>query len=363
MAKTCSICGLVTSLPKGTKNQPVCLCRNRQKIASDLPFKITQLGGFHLQPIGIEIEAANWGGLAELIGEQRTAYFGICNGRFTHDGSVTSGYEWVSQIIQPFADNTDRTTMPEVLLDIADSLELNKVVFDKTCGYHVHVDARDWSWWQLAKVWYNFINIQNQMYLMCSPYRESVNPLRERTYCNRYTPKLAKLLRQLLYKSNAEVKRWMTDQLYTLSTEVLTDTARRKHRERTTRRYNSTNRPLPTEGVSAQDLLRAKSYKYHNNRYYGFNIIPWHHQGTVEYRMQGHPLTSEDIVMWPLLVCNITHRLLNGRVLEQPLVTQEQFLSWLDGPPVLPDYVIKKQLQFKTEHDAKLVTPVYKELV
>lgn len=329
-----------------------------------MPTNVMLFGGVYLRPIGIEIEAAAWGGIPAL--DNHNYKLGNTDGKFIHDGSVTSGLEWASKPIIPKQldrNNKLTSTLVDSLLAISDDLQANGVLFDATCGYHVHVDARDWSYWEVTKVWANYINIQHWVYLLCHPDREAINVRRNRYYCNRYEVGLNKVLRKLLRAGNAEVKRWMTQQLFLTTSEVIADTVRRQQREAAVARYNATARPTNNPGFTAKDLMAHKAFKYHNNRYYGFNIMPWHLQGTVEFRMQGHPLNSEDIVMWPLFVCNLVHKLLNGPVLKKELPTFEEFLAWLDLPEVLNTYVQQKYEQFRQLRITTAVVPNYERLV
>jgi hypothetical protein len=322
------------------------------------------LGGVVARPIGIEIEAASWGDIPARDGS--VCQLGTAKGKFIHDGSVTSGLEWASSPILPKEFNRNKkltSTLIDSLLTIADQIQSNGVTFDVTCGYHVHVDARDWSYWEVTKVWQNFIQIQHWMYLLCHPEREALNVRRNRYYCNRYELALAKILRKLLKSGNSEVKKWMTQQLFLTSTEAIADSVRRHQREILAARYNATTRPTPNVGFTAKDLMAHKSFKYHNNRYYGFNIMPWHLQGTVEFRMQGYPLTTEDIVMWPLVICNITHRLLNGPMLKKEPATFEEFIAWAELPDVLKNYVQQKYNQFRQLRINTTVVPNYERLV
>lgn len=329
-----------------------------------MPSNVMLLGGVYLRPIGIEIEAATWNGIPAMDGHNYR--LGNSDGKFIHDGSVTSGLEWASKPLLPKQFDRGQkliSTLVDSLLAISDDLQANGVMFDATCGYHVHVDARDWSYWEVAKVWANFIQVQHWVYLLCHPDREALNARRNRYYCNRYELGLAKVLRKLLRAGNSAVKQWMTQQLFLTTSEVIADTVRRQKREAAVARYNATARPTNNPGFTAKDLMAHKSFKYHNNRYYGFNIMPWHLQGTVEFRMQGHPLNSEDIVMWPLFVCNLTHRLLNGPVLTKEPATFEEFLAWLELPDVLKSYAQQKYEQFRQLRINTTVVPNYERLV
>jgi hypothetical protein len=355
----CSQCdALLASNSKG------CLCRKRSKINNTISTNVVKIGGVWQRPIGIEIEASSWGAIPAM--DNHAYLLGNSTGKFIHDGSVTSGLEWASEPLVPKEYDSNHkltSTLVDSLLAISDSLQQNAVTFDATCGYHVHIDARDWSYWEVTKVWANYINIQHWVYSLCHPDREALNARRNRYYCNRYELDLAKTLRKLLRKGNAAVKQWMTQQLFLTSTEVIADTTRRQLREALTPRYNANGRPTNNNGFSAKDLMAQKAFKYHNNRYYGFNVMPWHLQGTVELRMQGHPLDSEDIVLWPLLCCNLIHQLLNGPILIKELSSFDEFLYWAALPEFLNTYALRKQNQFRELYAVTNVNPNYARLV
>lgn len=358
MQQICSRC----EKPKANigSTTEVCVCRNRPKISGKLPIGSKILGSLHLRACGIEIEASHWG---HVPAQDNTQYnIGPIGGRFIHDGSVTSGLEWASEPLPVIHPNNNKT-LAEQLLQIGDHIDQSRVVFDNTCGFHVHVDARDFSYWELTKVWNNYIVVQNWMYQLCHPQRAALNARRNRYYCNKYEPALAKKLRFLLKQPNLDLKAWLMDQLFTVSTEVIKDSVRRHHRETVVPRYNATTRPLATHGIRPHDLDALKNYKYYNNRYFGFNIMPWFSQGTIEFRMQGYPLTSTDIVLWPLTVCHVVHVLLNGQLLYKEPSNFEDFLRVMQFPEVLQDYVTTKYTEFRQAHlDANMVQ-IYTELV
>lgn len=366
----CLTCGLPPSNARGSKITLVCLCRNRPSISKTLPLKCATLRGYVLMNLGIEIEASNWQGRALPDGHRGP--LGGVPGHWIHDGSVTSGVEWASEpmTVKPtraFDAYHTSAGLVNDLLSIADAFDTHNLATDSTCGLHVHVDQRDISYWELVKIWANYIAIQPMIYRFSHPDREAMNVRRNRTYCNRYQTKLLKTLHRLLGAGTPELKAWITDQFFEASSEVLCDTARRQKRRNNTDnpRFN-TNNGGPTNhlGITPRDLTALKRYKYHNNRYYGLNIMPWFNQGTIEWRTQGHPYNSNDIVLWPLACCNITNKLLNGPLLCKPLPNDlGVFLQWLQAPEEINNYLEGKYLQFKTAHTQTTVIPTYKELV
>ncbi len=365
----CSVCSRPRLLRSSMKPHELCRCRKKPSVDTELPHRSMTVSGFVLYTLGVELEAAAWGSLA--LRDQQKGRFGGIPGTWYHDGSVTSGMEWASAPIpaKPLAKPNNApwsgTGLVNDLLSIADEFDVNHLTTDQTCGLHVHLDMRELSYWELVKIWYNYIAIQNMVYRFSHPDRERINERRNRTYCNRYTPILMRTLGKLLKAGNTELKAWVTDQFFESSTEAIRDGVIRERRRNDTSnpRFNGPQ-PHTSTGITQRDLLAQKSHKYHNNRYYGLNIMSWFKQGTIEWRTQGHPYDSKDIVMWPLACCNMTNTMLNGPLLDKPMPNDlKVFLDWLRAPADIKTYLTTKYKQFEYAHETTTVKPTYKELV
>lgn len=107
-----------------------CKCRNIKNFSyGALSDKSTSLLFPSIKlAFGVELEAANW--------QNFQPFKWLSSHR---DSSVTSGIEYVSKPLQGDKGVTK-------LWEFVNRLAEDKVQFDETCGYHVHVDARSLGW-------------------------------------------------------------------------------------------------------------------------------------------------------------------------------------------------------------------------
>lgn len=116
-------------------------------------------------PFGIEIETTN-GGDKSLEVQSITGFSGIGDGSIQSDKSADTGLEFVSPVF------LDDSGLKQIERLCGLGLETNK-----TCGLHMHLDARDWDWQMLRKFMTLAKMVEQEVIEIMPPHR------RNDTYC------------------------------------------------------------------------------------------------------------------------------------------------------------------------------------
>ena len=148
--RDCTVCGKrhghVYDCPLCRHCKTQCSCRQRpgwynQIIAikeQALPTSARVINSLQ-RPLAVEVELADWRGVERWIGE-------FFNYQRVHDGSVRpSGNEMVSE---PMAGDAVVLGLTELGCQLAHS----GAIINNTCGFHVHVDATDFSYADLRRL-------------------------------------------------------------------------------------------------------------------------------------------------------------------------------------------------------------------
>ena len=131
----------------------------------------------------------------------------------------------------------------------------------RSCGYHVHVDARDFNYWDIRKLCILYAKIEPALVMMVPAHRQ------ESDYCQ---PCGHTYLRM---GSPIGKEKSIKDQLV----KVVYD------------------------GGTKADLRRLKKSKYHDARYYALNLHSWVYRGTIECRLFGGTTNYWKITNWGIL--------------------------------------------------------------
>ena len=267
--------------------ETVCSCRKRPGWYKGLDqIKTLAVRGVHRvvntlqRPLSVEVELAEWKG---VLGWGGGTYFHYMR---VHDGSVVpSGQEMVS---------TPMTGDQVVygLSELGGTLAQRGATINNTCGFHVHVDATEFSYQDILRLLWLYLQFEDDIY------NYLVTPDRVAT---RYCKKLDALTHKLVGVGvkSPQNKQLVRDVLYEMCLGG-----------RPTRLYPPGQQDPRSGFKTTIHTLRASKYgagerqatdRRRVMRYAGFNIYSWFHRGSVEFRMKEGLLDPVDMIGWTLL--------------------------------------------------------------
>ena len=175
------------------------------------------------------------------------------NGSVVEDGSLAdTGFE-----INTSPANGD--LFIKQVSEICAELNKNKAVTGKTCGLHIHVDARDFNYYDIARLMKLYIPLEPVFFKMVPAHR------RDGHYSRICAEKYNKLLAEIGNKSATEIRKEVISYVYTGA-------------ERNNRRK-----------------------KYSDARYDALNVHSWFYRGTIENRMFEGTTDAQQIINWGML--------------------------------------------------------------
>lgn len=269
MCKSCKVVCKCRRIPAGLRNVP--WAEGNKSLINRLP-----------RPMGVEVELAAWGNLRNTP-QQHLIW------KAEHDGSVSSQQELVSS---PLAGDAFVAGM----LELGKNLAMNGCTVDNTCGFHVHVDARDLSWWEVRRVLDIYCRVEEDIYrYLLSPARIS-----DPEYVQRFYSRCARYYSRVLTvptKDSTTIKQSLVKLIYELDK---LPNAQGKNWAASLERFNySRGRKYGNGGTNVATALRA--------RYWGLNLHSFFHRGTIEFRMKEGTVDVQELVCWPLLCGWIVH--------------------------------------------------------
>lgn len=189
------------------------------------------------------------------------------------------------------------------MLELSRAATVSQVELNETCALHVHVGAKDLSYFEIRRLLEVYSRIEPQIYSnLIVPHRRKLPSIH---YCQmmteahlatgcdrcvryatqypgqRHTPEPLEtvLHRMWLARTTEDLKVCMLRMLYGLE--------------------NPTNFP--------ETVASRKGGHYEFCRYYGLNLHSWMHRLTVEWRMKEATVDPWEMVMWPLWCGWVTH--------------------------------------------------------
>jgi hypothetical protein len=266
--------------------------------------------------MGMELEIANWGGLAETTPRSHFDF------RVVRDGSVVpSGKEMV---VAPMGGDE----FLRGVFELGKLLATNDCSVNNSCGFHVHVNAQDMNWWALRRLIQLYTRIEGDIYRHIISAERAGNCgffKRKLELWQTLSPVLARA------KSVNEIKHAILAHLY--------------------QDYNLIDKHSSVDVLKNPSLgerwTGVKAEKYGGEaRYLGLNLHSYFYRGTVEWRMFEGTVSLDDIVNWPLVCGWIVETCINksdsevGKIhsLRQfsesylPLPVQEWVSEKLAGP-------------------------------
>jgi hypothetical protein len=232
--------------------------------------------------MGVELEIGELGTLAD-----QPAIPGI-NYKFVRDGSVKPSEQ--EMVIDPLAGDA----FVRGMVRLSSACYAAEARTNLTCGLHVHVNARDFSYWHLKRLLKLWSRIEGDVYgFMVDPDRRTAQQGgHDWHYCR---PLMGPFLNKLMPKLDratrtAEIKDAIVESLYGYNT---------------LQRIGVGWTNALNEGTS-QTILHKKKYKYESCRYFGLNLHAWMQRGTIEYRHKEGTFDVVELVCWPIMCGWIT---------------------------------------------------------
>ena len=248
----------------------VCKCRNMPYMKNDIPQGVQGFVNKLPRALGLEVELADWG-LWERVQKPQTLK---CHPE--SDGSVKpSGLELVVEaaIGDTFVKN---------VLDLGECLALAEAEINESCGFHVHVDARDFGYYDMRRLLAMFVRVQGEIY-------EYVVPMRAgNTFCVPFTVRETQNINALWQVTRpselkAAVIRFVYGEIRAAEEDPVGPCTRR----------------------TGDIWLERKKSKYGGggnvlSRYKGLNVLSWFYRGTIEWRMHEGTVAIGDLLNWAL---------------------------------------------------------------
>ncbi len=159
-------------------------------------------------------------------------------------------------------------TFVDQVVSICRALNVGNATVDWRCGLHVHVDARDFNYYDVRRLVRVYAKLESVLFKMCNPSRRG----------GRYSQECGqKWLKRMCGtdKSYKAVKKRMIEGLYDIT--------------------------ISSGRGSGMLINDNKKYKHHEARYNALNVHSWFHRGTIECRIHEGTLDSTDIIAWGML--------------------------------------------------------------
>lgn len=236
------------------------------------------------RPLGIELEFSSPKG---MVSYEPSGH------KWEHDGSLTRG--GLELVFPPAGGDA----FIKLISNCIDAIMLHTPGIDKSCGFHVHVQARDFDWFSLRRILALWCKLENDIFAyLVSPERS------ENRYCQKitipsdanrrevwqFTPTdIAHLMRRRL-NTEGLIRRWMIKKLYSIDLPAentqLTD-------EKNLSKFKELNRRF-------EDIKSHKRTDTNGCRYAAFNLHSYFHRGTVEFRLKEMTLNHDELIFWPI---------------------------------------------------------------
>lgn len=186
-------------------------------------------------------------------------------GQIVHDGSVRGGE------INTAPAGGDKWL--EQIADICAALQEDGAQIDPSAGGHLHIDVRDFSFFDMRRLVFLYEKIEGPLYQLVNPGRRSNSycaPVNEKYITRLLTGKIDKADKESIRKGN---------KLQLITNMYGKDMGR--------------------------DIVDAKRNKNGMHRYLSLNIHSWLHRGSVECRMQQGSIDPEQWQGWGMLWASI----------------------------------------------------------
>jgi hypothetical protein len=170
------------------------------------------------------------------------------------------------------------------------------------CGCHIHVDARDCSYWDIRRVMRLYARVESALFELVPPSR------RENRYCLPCGDVFRDILRQ--QDRSKDVKKAIQSQLYQWEPAQVTKRTSEEitAREKQLRDYGHNEYAIQERlaQFSGKNIVRDrgdqwrqfKEEKYGSSRYNACNIHSWIYRGSLEWRVPSGTVDATKIIAW-----------------------------------------------------------------
>ena len=189
--------------------------------------------------------------------------------------------------------------------DLCDALSDDGVSVSKDCGYHVHVDARDFDFYAVQRLIEVYARIEDALFSIVAPSR------RDNHYCERCGER---------YLRNSALGGDPADKF-----------------------------AKAIYGQSADDSVVqiAKRTKYHDARYAALNLHSWNFRGTVECRLHQGTVHARNVASWSVLWAGILDFAKHSGAATLPADSYAALLAIAPTPDVR-DWVESRRAKFSS---------------
>ena len=269
----------------------------------------------------------------------------------THDGSVQpSGLEAV------FNPMYGDQMILNGLNTIAEHVYTNDCKVNNTCGFHVHVNAQDWDWYDIQKMLTLWLKLERgtKLYSLCGRMPN--------THCQTWTKWMAERGMTTLDPNISKFKRDVLCLLYNVDTDRIplefgaADKSRDYKHRMQYHKEHPRDYPLPRRQDFVPTLTELKRITHNRgwnravaSRYLNLNIHSWKYRGTLEYRLGAGTVDPTDIRMWPLFCLWLTEAvtltsigiirdMINSRIdpINRMVEQGGMYIPSIKGPTVYP---------------------------
>lgn len=192
---------------------------------------------------------------------------------------------------------------------ICNALEEGGAKVTASCGLHVHVDARDMTYYDIRRLVWIYAEIESALFDMVPPSRQNSS------YC---TPCGHKYLRTIAK-------------------------GKLPHKE---------NKKNVTKAVYGTDITKGlRDDKYNGARYSALNLHSWFYRGTIECRLFNGTINAEKIICWGMLWARIADFAAQATddetrtFVEQPLTGYEKLLQLVANCPKVKSFIEERTEQ------------------
>jgi hypothetical protein len=200
----------------------------------------------------------------------------IC--RIVRDGTI-HGLRPGELIVGPFSSYI----LPRVIKELQEWITTTSATANDSCGFHVHIDARDLTGYEIRRVINLYRILESGFYRLVSPGRETND------YCRIIPQEVWKCLPQLNSASTLpSIRTELLRMIYDPS-GIYKD-------------LNVPAGPTARRVLYPEMLSQNRGHRGNNGalgcRYWGLNIHSWYYRGTLEFRMHEGTVDPEEIYGW-----------------------------------------------------------------
>lgn len=316
--RLCEGCGkkhFTNPCPSCGKCKSICICRGMPKaLPTELkdPSPVQCLLNTLPRAMGVELELSEFGGIMDRYNGNKTIP-GITY-KLVRDGSVKPSE--MEMVIDPLAGDD----FIKGMIQLSQECYSSEAKVNETCGLHVHVNARDFSYWHLKRLLHLWEKVEKDIYgFMIDKEREHSRPPTPWHFCRPTVP----LIDTLKASGLNSIKK--TVGLKALFMDVLYDLDKDKN-----------------EKNKGHSLLAKRNHKYEQARYYGLNLHAWFQRGTIEFRHKEGTFEVDELVCWPLMCGWIVHLATILGTKEISSITGLRDLAMNHMPKMVSQYVEAK---------------------